>query len=144
MTDAIAGIDELDADVAAWLERFRKASGDVGIDPDVDALRDCFADVFLSGDASGGRPVPLETFLAVLPNRVRAAAAAGVGRAVLRSASASALDEYWVLLRTAWAAPRSDGGELAMASSFLLHRSDSGMRATVYLNHEGLPRSLGA
>jgi hypothetical protein len=31
-----------------------------------------------------------------------------------------------------------------MASSFLLHRSDSGMRATVYLNHEGLPRSLGA
>ena len=91
-----------------------------------------------------GRPVPLETFLAVLPNRVRAAAAAGVGRAVLRSAFSSALDEYWVLLRTAWAAPRSDGDELAMASSFLLHRSDSGMRATVYLNHEGLPRSLGA
>jgi hypothetical protein len=139
MTDAIAENDDLEPDVARWLQRFQKASADV----DLEALGDCFAEVFLSGDASGGRPVPRETFLAVLPNRVRAAEAAGIGRAVLRSASASALDEHWVLLRTTWAAPRTDGEELAMSSSFLLHRSDSDLRATVYLNHEGLPRSLG-
>lgn len=139
MTDAIAGVESLEADVAAWLEKFRQASADV----DQDALRDCFADMFLAGDASGARPVPREAFLAVLPNRVSAAAAAGIGRAVLRSASASSLDEHWVLLRTAWVAPRADGGELPMSSSFLLHRDDAGLRATVYLNHEGLPRNLG-
>lgn len=140
MPDSIAGIESLDADVSRWLDTFRQASADV----DLDTLSECFADVFLSGDASGSRPVPRETFLAVLPNRVRAADAAGIGRAELKAASASPLDEHWVLLRTAWVAPRTDGGELAMASSFLLHRNDSGLRATVYLNHEGLPRSLGA
>lgn len=140
MTDAIAEGDDLEPDVARWLQSFQRASAD----DDLDTIGECFAEVFLSGDASGSRPVPRETFLAVLPNRVRAAEEAGIGRAVLRSAFASALDEHWVLLRTTWAAPRTDGGELAMASSFLLHRSDSGLRATVYLNHEGLPRSLGA
>ena len=139
MADAIAGSEELDPDVADWLQRFRQGSADV----DVAALGDCFAEVFLSGDASGSRPVPLGAFLAMLPKRVRAAEAAGIGRAVLRTASATDLDEHWVLLRTTWAAPRTDGGELAMWSSFLLHRSDSGLRAAVYLNHEGLPRSLG-
>lgn len=140
MSDAIAGIESLDADVSRWLETFRQASADV----DLDTLGACFADVFLSGDASGSRPVPRESFLAVLPGRVRAAQDAGIGRAELKAASASPLDERWLLLRTTWAAPRTDGGELTMASSFLLHRSDSGLRATVYLNHEGLPRSLGA
>jgi hypothetical protein len=140
MEDALASLDNLEADVAGWLESFRRASAEV----DVDTLRECFTDVFLSGDAGGSRPVPREDFLAMLPNRVRAATAAGVGRAVLRSAFASPLDDYWVLLRTSWAAPRTGGGELAMSSSFLLHRSDSGLRAAAYLNHEGLPRSLGA
>ena len=139
MTDTVAATDGLEPDVAGWLARFQRASGEV----DLDTLRDCFAETFLSGDASGGQPVPREAFLAVLPNRVRAAAAAGVGRAGLRSASATALDQNWVLLRTGWAAPRAEGGELVMSSSFLLHRSGSGLRATVYLNHEGLPRNLG-
>jgi hypothetical protein len=135
-----ASVDDLDADVADWLERFRRASSDV----DLDLLRDCFAEVFLSCDATGSQPVPRETFLAMLPDRVRAATAAGVGRAELRSAAASPLDDHWVWLSTTWAAPRAVGAELAMASSFLLHRGDSGLCATVYLNHEGLPRHLGS
>jgi hypothetical protein len=139
MTDAIAGVDSLEPDVAKWLESFRRGSEAL----DVDILRDCFAEVFLAADVTGGRPVPREKFLAVLPHRVRAAEESGVGRAVLTSASASPLDNHWVLLRTTWAAPRAGGGELAMSSSFLLHRSDSGLLAMVYLNHEGLPRDLG-
>jgi hypothetical protein len=139
MTNQIDGLDSLDADVAGWLETFRRGSDAV----DLDTLRDCFSEVFLSGDASGSRPVPRERFLEVLPNRVRAAAAAGVGRAELRSASASQLDMHWVLLQTTWGAPRAGSEELAMSSSFLLYRGESGLRAAVYLNHEGLPRSLG-
>jgi hypothetical protein len=136
--DAVPGVPTLDADIARWLRSFAAASGTV----DIDALRDCFEEVFLSGDATGSRPVPREAFLSGLPQRVAASSAAGVGRAELRSASATPLDEHWVLLRTTWSAPRRSGGDLAMASTFLLHRGTD-LRASLYLNHEGLPRTLG-
>lgn len=46
---------------------------------DLEALADCFADPFLSADASGARPVPLAAFLQALPRRARMFADAGIG-----------------------------------------------------------------
>ncbi len=124
--------------VVSFLETFQRASREL----DLDALRGCFAEIFLAGDASGSRPVPRQAFLEALPARAAAAAAAGVGRAALRSATAVMLDDRWTLLRTTWAAPREGGGELPMASSFLLHREGDQVRAAAYLSHEGLPQTL--
>jgi hypothetical protein len=104
----------------------------------------CFADPFLSADASGSRPVPLDVFLAALPRRAQMFADAGVGPAALTSLVESHLDEHYVLVRTEWAAPRLSGGEpLRLASSYLLHDDGNSLRIVLYLNHSGLPDSTG-
>ena len=129
---------DVDEDVTRFLRVFERASQEL----DLEALKGCFEDVFLAADAHGSHAVPRQVFLDALPGRAAAASAAGVGRAVLRRADAKALDDHWILLRTTWTAQRSDDQELHMASSFLLHRNGSELRAAVYLNHEGLPRNM--
>jgi hypothetical protein len=129
-------VGDVNEDVTRFLDTFQRASHEL----DLEALKGCFVDVFLAADANGSHAVPRHVFLDALPGR--AAAAAGIGRAVLRSANAQALDDHWILLRTTWAAPRSNDQELQMASSFLLHRDGPELRAAVYLNHEGLPQSM--
>jgi hypothetical protein len=126
---------QLEEEVAAFLESFRRASADL----DVDAQRELFAETFLVGDADGARPVPREAFLQAVPARAAAAEQAGVGRAQLVEASMLRLDGAWVLLRTEWTAPLADGGQLPMTSTFLLHDDRSALRVTAYLNHRGLP-----
>jgi hypothetical protein len=134
--DDVTVLGDASEDVARFLNTFQRASHEL----DLEALNGCFAEVFLAADANGSYAVPRQAFLDALPKR--AAAAAGIGRAALRSAHAQSLDDHWILLRTLWAAPRSDGQELDMASSFLLHRDGTELRAAVYLNHEGLPQAM--
>lgn len=140
MTASPVDLNGLDPAAAAFLAAFRAANQEL----DVAALRRCFADTFLAGDSSGATVVPREAFLQALPARAAAAEQAGVGRAVLVSARAERLDDAWLLLTTGWSAPLTSGGELAMSSTFLLHDDGTDVRATVYLNHRGLPRHLGA
>jgi len=140
MTDTtrISGV-EPSGRVSAFLEAFARATAAL----DLDALGECFSPTFLVGDAGGGTSVSREHFLAVLPARAEAAARAGVGRAVLEAAEAVPLDDHWTVLRTRWSAPTRAGGELAMASTFVLHDDGERARAVAYLNHEGLPRRIG-
>jgi hypothetical protein len=134
----LAAVDEMSEDVTRFLHTFQRASHEL----DLKVLEGCFAEVFLAADAKGSQAVPRQAFLDALPGRATAAAAAGIGRAVLQSASTQALDDHWILLRTTWAAPRSNDQDLQMASSFLLHRDGPELRAAVYLNHEGLPQTM--
>jgi hypothetical protein len=107
-----------------------------------DALNACFADPFLFADASGSRPVSRDAFLEALPRRAKMFADAGLGRAVLTSLDETRLDPHYILVRTEWTTPRTDGGTpVRLVSSYLLHDDDAELRIVLYLNHEGLPQA---
>jgi hypothetical protein len=109
---------------------------------DLNVLAGCFADPFLSADASGARPVPRTAFLQALPRRAQMFADAGIGAASLTSISHHRLDDHYLLVRTEWSAPRTAGGEpVSLASSFLLHDEGEQLRIVLYLNHHGLPQT---
>ncbi len=121
--------------VADFLDRF--SLGSDRLDPEV--LAGCFADTFLAGDADGTRPVPRAAFLEALPRRREMFERAGIGPAALAGSSFDRLDDHYVLLRTTWAAPRTDGGgAVELSSSFLLYRDADAYVAVAYLNHRGL------
>jgi ketosteroid isomerase-like protein len=106
---------------------------------DLDVLARCFADPFLSADATGARPVPRAAFLRALPRRAQMFADAGLGAATLTELSHSRLDDHYLLARTQWCVPRDAGGEpLQLASSYLLHDDGGELRIVLYLNHLGL------
>jgi hypothetical protein len=109
---------------------------------DLTTLTSCFADPFLSADATGARSVPRAAFLQALPRRAQMFAAAGVGPATLTSVSHDRLDDRYLLARTEWSAPRTAGGEpVHLASSFLLYDEGEHVRIVLYLSHQGLPES---
>jgi len=121
--------------VREFFDVFAAASGDLALD----VLAGCFADPFLSADATGSRPVPREAFLAALPRRRRAFADAGLGPAELTALDQQRLDEHYLLVSTRWSAPRPAGGEPAeLSSSFLLYDDGDRLRIVLYLNHQGL------
>jgi hypothetical protein len=107
---------------------------------DLDALAGCFDETFLSSDAAGTRVVPRPAFLRALAGRAQMFADADIGPAELRQVTHQELDPHHVLVRTTWAAPRTDGSsEVALISSFLLRRDGDQLRIVVYINHQGLP-----
>ena len=125
----------VDSRVRDFFEVFSAAGDDLNLD----VLGDCFADPFLSADATGARAVPREVFLQALPRRARMFADAGIGPAALTSLDADRLDDHYLMVRTAWHAPRLAGGEpVRLQSSFLLHDDGDRLRIVLYLNHEGL------
>ena len=122
--------------VHAFFDRFAAASRSL----DSGVLGRCFADQFLSADATGAQPVTREAFLDALPRRVEMFAKAGIDPgARLERIEQIALDDHYVLVRTQWQASRTGGGEpLSLASSFLLHDGED-LRIVLYLNHEDYP-----
>jgi hypothetical protein len=124
---------------ARFLDRFvaSSATGDGA------GLHDCFADTFLAGDVDGASTVvPREAFIGAMPARVAAARAAGIGPAALVDASETPLGGAYWLLSTRWTAPRQDGEDMALASTFLLADTADGTHAVAYLTHEGLAHRL--
>jgi len=121
--------------VREFFDVFADASSDLKLD----LLGDCFADPFLSADATGARPVPRDAFLQALPRRAAMFADAGVGRAELKSLAETRLDENYLLVLTEWSAPRLAGGDpVPLISSFLLHDDGTRLQIVLYLNHAGL------
>jgi hypothetical protein len=128
----------IDPRVRQFFEVFSTASGAL----DLDALARCFADPFLSADASGSRSVPRAAFLQALPRRAQMFADAGIGAANLTSLTCDRIDDHYLLARTEWSAPRTAGGEpVHMASSYLLHEEGDQLRIVLYLNHQGPPQA---
>ena len=127
-----------DREVAEFFAIFEEASESL----DTGALTGCFAEAFMAADPSGAQPVPRAGFLSVLPGRKELFAAAGIGRVSLADLTYIDLDEHYLLVHTTWAAPRQGGsagpGSVTLRSSFILRRTDDGLRIVFYLNHKDL------
>ena len=127
-----------DREVTDFFTLFQNASDSL----DADALAGCFAESFMAADPSGAQPVPRAAFLAVLPRRKELFATAGIGRVTLTEITHRNLDEHYLLAHTTWTAERhgsSVGQEpVTLLSTFILRRTDDGLRIVFYLNHRDL------
>ena len=127
-----------DREVAEFFATFEEASDSL----DTDAMAGCFAASFMAADPLGAQPVALAGFLSVLPRRKELFTAAGIGRVTLTDLTHSNLDEHYLLVRTTWTAERQGGsagpGSVTLRSSYILRRTDDGLRIVFYLNHRDL------
>jgi hypothetical protein len=101
-------------------------------------LTECFAQEFLAADKDQAQAVPRQAFIGFLPKRAEMFAAAGVRPAELEQLTYQELDEHYLLARTEWVAPRSEGDAVRLSSSYLVHRRGPDFRIVLYLNHRGL------
>ena len=128
-----------DLQVTDFFRTFERASDSL----DTDALATCFAESFMAADPSGAQPVPRSAFLSVLPRRKDMFEAAGIGRAYLTGLDHQSLDENYLLAYTTWTAERQGGSAAGQApvtllSTFILRRTNDGLRIVFYLNHRDL------
>jgi hypothetical protein len=127
---------QLRPDVHRFLLRFREAGDRL----DVDSIRDCFLETFLSLDPNTASTLDREIMLAALPKRRALFDSLGAGEAQLHEARELPLDETHTLVRTVWKMPLNPTpagrNELLLRSTFLLRRTSDGWRIAAYLNHE--------
>ncbi|MGZ4371511.1 MAG: YybH family protein [Gaiellaceae bacterium] len=129
-------------DVSAFLGRFREAGDSL----DIDTIRDCFLETFLSLDPTTAITLEREVMLAALPKRRALFDSIGAGEAKLVEASEAPLDETHTLVRTLWTMQLSpsDGAEheLPLHSTFLLRRTSDGWKIAAYLNHQDIVATI--
>jgi hypothetical protein len=127
-----------DQEVEDFLKRF-EINANVG---SAEEIVEQFADVFMSADPSGARAVPSSKMLMAIPQRRKLFESVGGGATALTSVEQTRLDDRYVLLKTEWQMKLDRGGEagedLTLRSTFLLFRSDDGLKIVFYLNHEDL------
>jgi hypothetical protein len=128
----------LDTEVEDFLKRF-EINANVG---SADETVEQFADVFMAADPSGARAVPSSKLLMAIPQRKKLFESAGGGTTALVSVEQIRLDDRYVLLKTEWLMKvdrgSKPGDDLTLRSTFVLYRSNDGLKIVFYLNHEDL------
>jgi hypothetical protein len=131
-------MENLRDDLRVFLEKF-EANAKMG---SAEETVEQFADVFMAADPSGARPVPRSVLLMVIPQRRKLLASVGNSVTTLASVKETRLDERYVLLETEWLVKFERGGgrseDLTLRSTFVLYRSDDGIRIVLYLHHQDL------
>jgi hypothetical protein len=127
-----------DQEVEDFLKRF-EINANVG---SAGEIVEQFADVFMAADPSGARAVPSSKLLMAIPQRKKMFESVGGGTTALASVEQTRLDDRYVLLKTEWLMKLDRGGGpgevLTLRSTFVLYRSDDGLKIVFYLNHEDL------
>jgi hypothetical protein len=131
-------MEDLSEEVRVFLEEF-EANANVGSPEEVVTQ---FADVIMVADPSGARAVPSSVLLMAIPQRRKLFESVGRSITTLASVKETRLDDRYVLLKTEWLVKfgRGDGRgeELILRSTFVLSRSDDGLKVVFYLSHEDL------
>ncbi|WP_353073055.1 hypothetical protein [Tunturiibacter gelidiferens] len=132
----------IDKEVEDFLKRFQ-INANVG---SAEEIVEQFADVFMSADPSGARAVPSSKLLMAIPLRRKLFEGVGGGATALASVEQTRLDDRYVLLKTEWLMKldrgSGPGDGLTLRSTFVLYRSDDGLKIVFYLNHEDLTSLL--
>ncbi|MBB5344950.1 hypothetical protein [Tunturibacter empetritectus] len=129
---------DFDKEVEDFLKQFER-NANVG---SAEEIVEQFADVFMAADPSGARAVPSSKLLMAIPQRKKLFESVGGGATALASVELTRLDDRYVLLKTEWLMKLNRGGgpgeDLTLRSTFVLYRSDDGLKIVFYLNHEDL------
>jgi hypothetical protein len=131
-------MENLSEDLRVFLEEF-EANANVGSPEEIVTQ---FADVFMAADPSGARAVPCSVLLMAIPQRRKLLESVGSSVTTLASVKETKLDDRYVLLETRWLVKFQRGGgrseDLTLRSTFVLYRSDDGIRIVFYLHHQDL------
>jgi hypothetical protein len=111
----------------------RYANGDGG----EEASRQ-FAEVFMAADSEGGRMVPAAALSKVVAMKRKMLEGAGSHRTRLVSLEERPLGDWYVLVETEWVMEFETGEEVKLRSTFILYRSEGGLRIVFYLAHQDL------
>jgi hypothetical protein len=137
-----AEMDDFNKEVEGFLKRY-EANTNVG---DAEEVVKQFADVFMAADSGGARAVPSSVLLMAIPQRRKLFESVESSVTTLASAKQTRLDERYVLLETEWLVKFDRGSgrceDLTLRSTFVMYRSDDGMRIVFYLSHEDLASVL--
>jgi hypothetical protein len=135
-------MDDFNKEVEGFLKRY-EVNSNVG---DAEEVVKQFADVFMAADPGGARAVPSSVLLMAIPQRKKLFESVKSSVTTLASVKQTRLDERYVLLETEWLVKFDRGRghceDLTLGSTFVVHRSDDGMKIVFYLNHEDLTSVL--
>jgi hypothetical protein len=131
-----------DTEVEDFLKGF-EINANVG---SAEEIMEQFADVFMAADPSGTRAVPSSKLLMAIPQRKKLFESVGLGATALASVEQTMLNDRYVLLKTEWLMKLDRGSgpgeDLILRSTFVLYRSNDGLKIVFYLNHEDLASLL--
>jgi hypothetical protein len=128
-------MNNFDEEVEIFLNQF-EANSNIG---NAEEAVKQFADVFMAADPGGAKAVPSSVLMMAIPQRKKLFESVGGSVTTLASVEQTALDDRYVLLRTEWLVKFDQGvEELTLRSTFLVHRSDDGLKIVLYLSHQDL------
>jgi len=129
-------MENFDREIEDFLKRY-EVNANVGR---AEETVEQFADVFMMADPGGVRAVPSSALLVAIPQRKRLFESLGSSITTLASVEQTRLDDRYALLKTQWLVQVDRGSgrkeEVILRSTFVVHRSDDGLKVVFYLSHE--------
>ena len=126
-------------DVREFFERYERA----GRTLDAEVLASCFAEQFLSLDASSAHALTPPALMAALPRRKALFERIGSDGLELDEIEETPLDDDHTLVRTSWILRlrgESLRASIALSSTFVLCREHGTWRIVLYLNHQDMAK----
>ena len=119
-------------------ELFREYEGYANGDGGGDEASRQFAEIFMVADSEGGRMVPAAVLTKAVAMKRKMLEGAGSHRTKLVSLEERPLGDWYVLVETEWVMEFEMGEEVGLRSTFILFRSEGGLRIVFYLAHQDL------
>lgn len=115
-------------------ELFREYEGYANGDGGGDEASRQFAEIFMVADSEGGRMVPAAVLTKAVAMKRKMLEGAGSHRTRLVSLEERPLGDWYVLVETEWVMEFETGEEgVELRSTFILHRSEGGLKIVFYL-----------
>jgi hypothetical protein len=119
-------------------EFFREYEGYANGDGVEEEASGQFAEVFMAADSEGGRVVPAAALTKAVGMKRKMLEGAGSHRTRLVSLKERPLGDWYVLVETEWVMEFETEEEVELRSTFILYRSEGGLRIVFYLAHQDL------
>lgn len=127
-------MEQVSTEIQRFFEEYERCANQ----DDAGRIGSQFAEVFMTADPSGTRVVSTESLVAGVSKRKRLFESLGSRSTTLVSLKQKDLNDRYVLAETEWLVrfDREEVGELSLRSSFVMHRSNDGLKIVFYLMHQ--------
>jgi hypothetical protein len=131
--------------VSAEVEQFFSEYERYANEGDAAGTASQFTEFFMAADPAGARAVPAKALLAAVPQRRKLTEEAGNHRTKLLSVEEKELGDRYVLVETEWLmefGPDKPVKGIGLRSTFIVYRSEGGLKIVFYLAHQNLMEVL--
>ena len=128
-------MNRISTEVERLFNEYEKYANDGGSAQDASRQ---FAEVFMAADSTGGRVVSAADLSKTVALKRKLLEGAGGHRTRLASMEERPLGDRYVLVETKWVMEFETGEEIALRSTFIVHRAEDGLKIVFYLAHQNL------